>query len=100
MTRARADDRRIARGAPLVGLARSTSGNPLAVVSVFVNPTQFTSVKDLALAGHCSLEPLHALSRGARLLVFAQIGGVRLIDAAAIEPTQPGSNRSSDEEDR
>jgi len=53
-------------------------------------------VEYLALVDDNSLEPLHTLRHGARLLIAAHIGGIRLIDNAAVEPVEPGGNRSSD----
>ena len=53
-------------------------------------------VEYLALVDDSSLEPLQTLRHGARLLIAAQIGGIRLIDNAAVEPVEPGGNRSSD----
>jgi pantoate--beta-alanine ligase len=53
-------------------------------------------VEYLALVDDNSLEPLHTLRHGARLLIAAHIGGIRLIDNAAVEPVEPGGNRSRD----
>jgi len=49
----------------------------------------------LALVDDRSLEPLQTLRHGARLLIAAYVGGVRLIDNVAVEPVEPGRNRSS-----
>jgi pantoate--beta-alanine ligase len=49
----------------------------------------------LALVDDCTLEPLSTLRRGARLLIAAQVGRIRLIDNAAVEPADPDWNRSS-----
>ncbi len=49
----------------------------------------------LALVDDSSLEPLQTLRPGARLLIAAHIGGIRLIDNAAVEPTETGRNRGS-----
>lgn len=48
----------------------------------------------LALVDGSSLEPLPALRAGARLLVAAHIGGIRLIDNGAIEPPIRSANHS------
>jgi pantothenate synthetase len=53
-------------------------------------------VEYLALVDDSSLEPLQTLRHGARLLIAAQIGGIRLIDNAAVEPVEPSGNRSID----
>jgi pantoate--beta-alanine ligase len=45
----------------------------------------------LALVDSGSLEPLQSLRRGARLLIAAYVGRIRLIDNAAVEP--PGDGR-------
>jgi pantoate--beta-alanine ligase len=50
----------------------------------------------LALVDDSSLEPLQTLRPGARLLIAVHIGGIRLIDNAAVEPVESGENRSSD----
>ena len=54
----------------------------------------------LALVDHSSLEPLQTLGHGARLLIAAQTGGVRLIDNAAIEPAETGTNRDRHGQDQ
>jgi pantoate--beta-alanine ligase len=53
-------------------------------------------VEYLALVDDRSLEPLQTLRHGTRLLIAALIGGIRLIDNAAVEPGEPGGNGSSD----
>jgi pantoate--beta-alanine ligase len=54
----------------------------------------------LAIVDDSSLDPLKTLRRNARLLIAAQIGGIRLIDNAAVEPADPGSTRPSDGQDQ
>jgi pantoate--beta-alanine ligase len=54
----------------------------------------------LALVDDSSLQPLQTLRHGARLLIAAHVGGIRLIDNAAVEPVDPGRNRSSDGQDQ
>jgi len=46
----------------------------------------------LALVDGSSLEPLQALSHGARLLIAAHVGEIRLIDNAAVNPVEPGGD--------
>ncbi len=54
----------------------------------------------LAIVDDSSLDPLKTLRRNARLLIAAQIGSIRLIDNAAVEPADPGSTRPSDGQDQ
>jgi pantoate--beta-alanine ligase len=49
----------------------------------------------LALVDGSSLEPLQTLSHGARLLMAAHVGEIRLIDNAAVEPVEPVRSHSS-----
>ncbi len=50
------------------------------------------AVDYLAIVDGSTLEPLRALSPGARLIIAASIGGTRLIDNAAIEPAIAGQS--------